>query len=65
MKVLLNASLQKQKEALVSACGAEVLEEETRYSEQERGIRGILEVKILQRIGVSRTIPMISEENPS
>ena len=60
MKVLLNASLQKQKEALVSACGAEVLEEETRYSEQERGIRGILEVKILQRIGVSRTIPMIS-----
>lgn len=65
MKVLLNASLQKQKEALVSACGAEVLEEETRYSEQEQGIRGILEVKILQRIGVSRTIPMISEENPS
>ncbi len=65
MKVLLNASLQKQKEALVSACGAEVLEEETQYSEQEQGIRGTLEVKMLQKIGVSRTIPMISEENPS
>lgn len=65
MKVLLNASLQKQKEALVSDCGAEILEEKTQYTEWEQGIRGILEVKLLQRIGVSQVIPMISEENPS
>ena len=65
MKVLLNASLQKQKEALVSDCGAEILEEKTQYTEWEQGIRSILEVKLLQRIGVSQAIPMISEENPS
>ena len=65
MKVLLNASLQKQKEALVGISGGEVLEEKMQYTEQEQGIRGTLEVKMLQKIGVSRTIPMISEENPS
>ncbi len=65
MKVLLNASLQKQKEALVGISGGEVLEEKMQYTEQEQGIRGTLEVKMLQKIGVSRTMPMISEENPS